>query len=256
MNGKDLHPLDPRQDEGLDGCSSLLHLRTCRQKMFMVMACHGQQAGIDLSVPGCAVAGLLASQYAWEGFGATCSDLLSPAVEFGDFLKTLESAGIVGICAAAGPSTSDSARAAFGNSSPVPEHIDPRLICFEHCVVEAARRLAPAAAGETVCFIMDWLDPLAPSALWHLENLTNFSSPAVRVRLGTLGFEHSETFLPLQTATLLARRCAEVTPSTGLRVASHGFHALNWTFLDRPSSPCLGEPLRMVSASIKAGFHS
>lgn len=227
---------DPRSEKGLEGCSSLLHMRNCRQKMFMVMASHAQRLGKGPRASRVAVAGLLAGQYAWEELGATCGTWFSHDADLGDFLKSLESAGVAGICAVRDPSTSD----------PSPEPIDPRLICFEHCVLEAARRLAPAPAGETVCFIMDWLDPLAPSALWRLEDLTNFSLPPVRVRLGALGFEHGESFLPLRAARWLANRCVEGTPSPGLRVASGESHALIWTLPGGPSPERLGESVQMA----------
>jgi len=225
---------DPRSEKGLEGCSSLLHMRNCRQKMFMVMASHAQRAGKGPRAPRFAVAGLLASQYAWEGFGATCGTWFSPDAELGDFLKSLESAGVAGICAVGDLSTSD----------PQPEHIDPRLICFEHCVLEAVRRLAPAPAGETVCFVMDWHEHLASSALWHLEDLMNLTPPAVRLRLGTLGFEHSGAFQPLQAAQLLARRCVDMIPSAGLHVALQGFHSLLWTLPGGPSPARLAKPVQ------------
>jgi hypothetical protein len=183
-----------------------------------------------------AVAGLLASQYAWEEFGATCGNWISQDAGLGDFLKSLESAGVAGICAVGDPATSD----------PLPEHIDPWLICFEHCVLDAVRRLAPAPAGETVCFIMDWHEHLASSALWHLEDLMNLSPLAVRVRLGTLGFEHSETFQPLQAAQLLARRCVDTIPFAGLRGASQGFHSLLRAFPGGPSPERPREPVQTL----------
>jgi len=214
QRGASISVIDPRSERSLEGCSPLLHLRTCRQKMFMVMASHAQRARKGRQASKVAVTGLLASQHAWEEFGSTCDAGISHDADLGSFLKSLESVGVAEICAIGNLSTSD----------PLPEHLDPHLICFERCVLEAARRLAPAPARETVCFIMDWVDPLAPAALWRLEDLTNFSPSPLRERLGAMGFEHGETFLPLRVARWLSKQNVERTYPPGPRVVSGEFH--------------------------------
>lgn len=245
LSGMAVRPGEPRNENGLEGCSSLLHLRTCREKMFMVMASHGDLGGMRVEAPGFAVAGLLASQYAWEEFVTKHSTLISQGTELGAFLKIVASVGIVGIGAVAGAPTSNPTLPASMISSLSAKNIDSRLICFEHCVLEASRRMHPAPVGETVCFLMDWHEPLASSALWHLEDMMNFSPPAVRERLGALGFEHGDTFLPLQAARWLAKRCVEMIPARGRRAASQEFPGIDWTFLDGSSSTSSRDALQM-----------
>ncbi|MBI4166439.1 MAG: hypothetical protein HY508_11965 [Acidobacteria bacterium] len=232
-------------ERGLEGCSRLLHLRTCREKMFMVMASHADLKGVGVETPCFAVAGLLASQYEWEEYVARYSTMISLGVGPGPFPKIVRSAGIVGIAAVAGASTPNSEPASWKPSILTAKKIDPRLICFEHCVLEASRRMRPAPAGESVCFVMDWREPLASSALWHLEDMMNFSPPAVRERLGALGFEQGEAFLPLRAAQWLAKRCAETIPAQSRHAGSQDFPELDWTFLDEPSLSRSRVPLEM-----------
>jgi hypothetical protein len=98
---------------------------------------------------------------------------------------------------------------------------DPGLPCFQHCVMEAVRRSGCLPEGERVCFIMDWNDPLASTALWCLEDLKNLSPPGVSERLGTLGFESRPSFPPLQAAAWLAQEyaCQEQPSPLGLEAA-------------------------------------
>jgi hypothetical protein len=148
------------------------------------------------------VAGLLGSQVAWEEFDPGLLSLLSRPWKLEANLRSLDAAGIAGICA-----LTDGG----GHESPATE--DALLACFQHCVLQAAHRLQAAPAGETVCFVMDWDEPLASAALWHLEHLLHFAPPAARDRLGALGFESAQTFRPLQWAQWLARRALDLFPA-------------------------------------------
>lgn len=242
-NGTAIYPGPTRSETEMEGCSGFLHLRTCREKMFMVMASHGDARGTGAEVPAFAVAGLLASQYAWEEFVTKYSALIFQGMEPGELLKIAGSTGIVAFGAVAGAATSPSILSS-SKSSPLPaKGIDPRLICFEHCVLAAARSIEPAAAGETVCFVMDWREPLASAALWHLEELMNFAPPGLRERLGALGFEHPGTFPPLRAARWLAHHCFDMIPSAGRGPDSQDLPGLEWTFLDEsPSISSLKSP--------------
>ena len=234
-SGTAIYAGDQLSEYGLEGCSSLLHLRTCREKMFMVMASHRELEGVGVLAPRFAVAGLLASQFEWEEYVAKHSTLISQDVDLRAFLKVVGSAGIAAIGAVADAPAPDTMLASSAPSTLTTESTDRRLICFEHCVLEASRRMHPAPEGETVCFVMDWREPLASSALWHLEDMMNFSPPAARERLGALGFEHGDSFLPLRAAQWLAKHCGEMIPAQGRHAASQDFPELDWTFLDGPS---------------------
>ncbi|MFB3923643.1 MAG: hypothetical protein ACE145_18110 [Terriglobia bacterium] len=79
---------------------------------------------------------------------------------------------------------------------------DPHLVCFNQCLVEAARRAAPLPRHEKVSFVLDWSDGIGSAALWHFEDLKCRTSQSVRERLGALGFESRRAFPPLQAAEL------------------------------------------------------
>jgi hypothetical protein len=234
-SGTAIYAGEQPSERGFEGCSSLLHLRACREKMFMVMASHGDLEGIGVEAPRFAVAGLLASQYEWEEYIAKNSTLISQGADPGTILRGVASAGIVAIGAVADAPTPNALPASSKPSSLPAKSMNPRLVCFEHCVLEASRRMHPAPLGETVCFVMDWREPLSSSALWHLEDMMNFSPLAVRERLGALGFEQGEAFLPLRAAQWLAKHCLKMIPTQGRHAASQEFPELDWTFLDGPS---------------------
>ena len=220
-------PTMTRDENVLEGCSRLLRLLACREKMFMVMASYVDPDGKSPA----SVAGLLASQYAWKDFDAQCRTIKSLDTDAIPYSKILESGGVAGIAALA-DSQASSAQSVLKASTNPSNKIDPGLLCFEHCVLEAARRMQPAPPGQTVCFVMDWQDPLASSALWHLEDLMNFSPLSIRERFGAIGFEHSDTFLPLWAAQLLARRCSEMRDDYP---PSPSLHGLSCTFLEAGS---------------------
>ncbi len=196
----------------LEGYSRLLHLLACRERMFMALASHAGPEGDASKSEGWAVAGVLASQHAWEDFGRRWTAALArdPAqCGLPGLIRELKITCIGAVLSAAGRGS----RRAGSRSAYFPRRIpDPGLLCFEHCVLEAARRMQSAPAGETVFFLMDWSEPLASSALWHLEDLMNFSASPVRERLGALGFESSRDFPPLQAARWFAENIYETLP--------------------------------------------
>lgn len=84
---------------------------------------------------------------------------------------------------------------------------DPYVLCFRHCIVEAAHRADGLPPEETVSFVFDWQDEFGPAALWLFDDLKNLESPPIRQRLGAIGFESKLEFVPLQAADLLAFEC-------------------------------------------------
>ena len=119
----------------LEGCSHLLQLLTCREKMFMVMASEGGQPGTMARRSGLAVVGLLATQYNWKEFDAQYRALDCQGSDPGLCAKILQSTGVVAIAAAVGASSSEHT---FSSSSSIRTNgLDPALACFEHCLLEA-----------------------------------------------------------------------------------------------------------------------
>lgn len=199
-------------DTKLEGFSRLLHLLACGEKMFMVMASHTRASRGAGQTAGWAVAGLLASQHAWEDFSRQWIAAKARGRAQRDIPELIREHKITGIGAVFSPASRESLRADSGRAYFPWETPNPGLLCFERCVVQAARRMQSAPAGETVCFLMDWNEPLASSALWHLEDLMNFSASPVRERLGALGFESSRDFPPLQAARWFAEKIYETLP--------------------------------------------
>ena len=198
----------------------MLHLLACREKMFMVLA-----SWRDVERRSTVVAGLLANQDAWKEFDQRSSNGSSEGKVLSLRFDALESAGVSAIVAIAEDLKPSNSRS---DPNPYGRKLEPGLLCFEHCVLEGARRMQPAPPGQTVCFVMDWADALASSAIWHLEELMNISPSPGRERIGALGFENRESFLPLRMACLLARRCSLMPYGRGL---PHDLHGLNCSFL-------------------------
>ena len=218
------------------GTAQLVHPLTSHQKKFMVLASHISPKGCPSDSTRCAVAALLATQAEWDRVSRTWSaEALQETCAGGDpnfahrgaqqkeqgraLWDLLRESGIVAIACVSGEGVFDSGterkQAVPGNTS------DPGLPCFQNCVMEAVRRSGGLPEGERVCFIMDWNDPLASTALWCLEDLKNLSPQGVSERLGTLGFESQSSFPPLQVAAWLAQEyaCLEQPSPSGLEVA-------------------------------------
>ena len=180
----------------------------------MVLASHKGPEKVACDSAGWAVAGLLASQHAWEDFGGAWQAAARRGPTHCDLSRLMSDRKIAGIGAVISPPNRAMIRSPEMGSFFLQFFPDSSLLCLEHCVLEAARRLQPAPAGETVCFVMDWNEPLASSALWHLEDLLSATALPLRERLGALGFESSLDFPPLQAAHWLAARCYEVLSGT------------------------------------------
>ena len=225
-----------RNRRSVTGTAQLVHPLTSRQKMFMVLASHIAPKGCPSDSARCAVAALLATQAEWDRFGRTWSaEILQETGEVGNpnlahrkaqqkdqgraLLDLLQESRVAAITCVSGEGVPDldteRKQILPGNAR------DPGFPCVQHCVMEAVRRSGSLPEGERVCFIMDWNDPLASTALWCLEDLKNLSSQGVSERLGALGFESRPSFPPLQAAAWLAQEyaCQEQPSPSGLEVA-------------------------------------
>ncbi len=219
------------------GLSRFLHPLTNTMKMLAVLATRLPDACAADSARICAVAGYLGTEAQWEKFVPRWESVLAGAeikafdttdYEHGEgefagwnagqkteflqkLLDAIKESGLVAIGSALplaefeALSSADRVSITFGRPD------DPHLLCFNHCLVDAAQRAAPLPREEKVCFVFDWHDDIGSAVLWHFEDLKNLTSEPVRERLGALGFDSRKEFSPLQAAELLAYECSQHT---------------------------------------------
>jgi len=221
----------PRPSAGL---FQYLHPISNTVKMLAVLATRLPDAPATGAARVCAVAGYLGSEAQWEQFASRWESVLA-----GAGLRAFDIADCErgeGEFAGWGPDQKaellerlvvaihQSGLEVIGSALPLVEFEalspadrvsltcgrpdDPHLLCFNHCLVEAAQRAAPLPREEKVCFVFDWHDEIGSAALWHFEELKNLTSEPVRERLGAVGFESREEFSPLQAAEFLANECS------------------------------------------------
>jgi len=82
---------------------------------------------------------------------------------------------------------------------------EPYVLCFRHCILEAACEAAKLPPQEKVSVVLDGQDALASRAPWLFEEIKGLEPAPVRERLGALGFEPKQHFVPLQAAEWLGR---------------------------------------------------
>lgn len=224
----------PRPSAGL---FRFLHPLTNTVKMLAVLSTHLPDACATDSARICAVAGYLGAEVQWERFANQWESVLA-----GAGLKTFDTSDYEGgegefavwtadqkmeLHERLAEAINESGLGAIGSALPLAEFEalssadrvlitcgrpdDPHLLCFNHCLVEAAQRAAPLPRDERVCFLFDWHDDIGSAVLWHFEELKNLTSEPVRERLGALGFDSRKEFSPLQAAELLAYECSHHT---------------------------------------------
>ena len=219
------------------GVFRILHPLSNTVKMLAVLATRLPGAPATNAARVCAVAGYLGSEAQWERFAPHWESVLSgaglKAFDTADYERGKgEFAGWTadqktGLLERLVDAINESGFEAIGSALPLAEFEalssadrvsltrgrpgDPHLLCFNHCLVEAAQRAAPLPREEKVCFVFDWHDEIGSAGLWHFEELKNLTSEPVRERLGALGFESRKEFSPLQAAELLAYECSHHT---------------------------------------------
>jgi len=219
------------------GLFRLLHPLTNTVKMLAVLSTHLPDACATDTARVCAVAGYLGTEAQrerfvprWEsilaGAGLKAFDTADYERSEGEFagwnagqktelleklLAAIKESGLVAIGSALPLAEFEALSAADRMSITFGRPDDPHLLCFNHCLVDAAQRAAPLPREEKVCFVFDWHDDIGSAALWHFEELKNLTSEPVRERLGALGFDSRMEFPPLQAAQLLAYECSHHT---------------------------------------------
>jgi hypothetical protein len=189
--------------------------------MLMAVATHRATNGHPEKPLGWAAAGLLASQDDWEQFsanwrcglaGATRSAGAklpgSPVTTSESLSALLEGSKIAAIGCALADATFVSLPQVERRRLLWSRDSDAALLCLRHCIAEAAAKMGSLPREERVCFVMDWQDELASAALWFFEDCLHFSNEPTRQRLGSLGLESGQDFLPLQAAREFAQECS------------------------------------------------
>lgn len=216
------------------GAFRILHPLSNTVKMLAVLATHLPEASATDAARVCAVAGYLGSEAQWEQFASRWESVLAGAglrafdtadYERGEgqfagwtagqktelverLLDAIHQSGLEVIGSALPLVEFEALSPADRVSLTCGRPDDPHLLCFNHCLVGAAKRAAPLPREEKVCFVFDWHDEIGSAALWHFEELKNLTSEPVRERLGAVGFESREEFSPLRAAELLAYECS------------------------------------------------
>ena len=210
------------------GMSRLLHPLASRKRLLMAMASSLGGAPTNSCRGDCVVAGLLGTAEQWDrfetewkgsvvegeaaltsmgGINARGSDAPSgSSTRVGDTL-----AGLINACGLMGIG-SHLSREEYERLSPDIQRTltggrpaEPSVLCFRHCMLEAAGQAAKLPPEEKVCFVLDGQDRLASQAPWLFEEIRCLEPAPVRARLGALGFEPKQAFAPLQAAEWLGR---------------------------------------------------
>jgi len=203
------------------GTSRLLHPLSSQRKMLMAVATHRATSGHPENPLGWAAAGLLAPQDEWEQFSGNWQSALAGATRSAEvkhpgspvttseiLCALLEGSKIAAVGCALSDATFTSLPQVERRKLLWSHDGDAALLCLRHCLAEAAAKMGGLPAEERVCFVMDWQDELASAALWFFEDCLHFSNEPSRQRLGSLGFESGQDFLPLRAAREFAQECS------------------------------------------------
>lgn len=199
------------------GMSRLLHPLASRKRLLMAMASLiGEAQTADPRRGNCMVAGLLGTaeqwtrfEIEWKRFGievgaarTRMSEIESPG---GRSLAALvNTCGLTAIgshlAVAEFERLSLDIRRTLTGGRPA----EPHVLCFRHCILEAARQAAQLSPEEKVSVVLDAQDRLGSEALWLFEEIRDLEPASVGKRLGALGFEPKQDFAPLRAAEWLA----------------------------------------------------
>jgi hypothetical protein len=217
------------------GMSRLLHPLASRQRLLMALASSTGGARTNSCRDDYVVAGLLGTAKQWAGFEAAWRRSAIEAEAAQGTLDSIEAhpsgalAGLIDTCALTGIGSRVAGEEYEGLSPEMQRYLtggrpaEPYVLSFRHCILEAASQAAKLPPEEKVCFVLDGQDDLSSQAAWLFEEIKGLEPAPVRERLGALGFEPGQHFLPLQAAEWLAREVLHAPRNNGtsLELRSH-----------------------------------
>lgn len=209
------------------GMARLLHPLASRQRLLMALASStGGQAEAPWSRD-CVVAGLLGNAEQWKRFElawrrsgteAAATQGTPEDVEpdqsraLADLIDTCRLTAI-GSRVAGEEYTGLSPEMRRGLTGGRPA--EPSILCFRHCLREAARKASKLPPEEKVCFVLDGQDDLSAQAAWLFEEIKGLEPAPFHERLGALGFEPKQRFAALQAAEWLTRELLSLSGNNG-----------------------------------------
>ncbi|MBZ5542249.1 MAG: hypothetical protein LAO07_01040 [Acidobacteriia bacterium] len=195
--------------------SRLLHPLASRQRLLMAMASSMGGVQTDSSRGDFVVAGLLGTAEQWDRFEiewrrsaveveAAQSSMGGIEARRSRVLAGLiDTFGLTGIGSHVAGEEYERLSLEIQRSLTGGHPAEPYVLCFRHCILEAACEAAKLPPQETVSVVLDGQDALASRAPWLFEEIKGLEPAPVRERLGALGFEPKQHFAPLQAAEWL-----------------------------------------------------
>jgi len=205
--------------------SRLLHPLASRQRLLVAMASSTSGAQTNSCRGDCMVAGLLGTGEQWARFEI---EWKRSVAEVGAGRSSLDGAeprrsaalgGVIDTCGltAIGSHVAgeEYERLSLERQQSLTggRPAEPCVLCFRHCVLEAASQAADLPPEEKVCFVLDGQDNLSSQAAWLFEEIKGLEPAPLRERLGALGFEPKQYFAPLQAAEWLGRKLLRLARS-------------------------------------------
>jgi hypothetical protein len=188
----------------------------------------------DSGARDCAVAGLLGTAEQWARFEAAWGRSAVDVEATRSATDNIEAhhggtlAGLIDACGLTGIGSRVAGKEYEELSPEMRRHLtggrpaEPCILCFSHCIREAASLAAKFPTEEKVCVVLDGQDGLSSRAAWLFEEIKGLEPAAVRERLGALGFEPKQHFAPLQAAERLTRELLPAPRDNGTSLERHG----------------------------------
>jgi len=206
------------------GMSWLLHPVASRKRLLMALASSTGGQAEDPWSRDCVVAGLLGTAEQWDRFETEWKRSVAevgavrPSLDGVEARMSAALGGLIDTCGLTGIGSSVAGDEYGRLSLEIKRSLtggrpaEPSILCFRHCIREAASQAAKLPPEEKVCFVVDGEDDLSARAAWLFEEIKGLEPTPARERLGALGFEPKRHFAPLQAAEWLAH---ELLPASG-----------------------------------------
>jgi hypothetical protein len=213
------------------GMARLLHPLASRQQLLMALASSTGGQAEAASSRDCVVAGLLGNAEQWKRFELawrrSAIEAAAPRGMLEDSRpeQSRALADLIDTCRLTAIGSRVAGEEYAGLSPEMRRDLtggrpaEPSILCFRHCLREAARKASKLPPEEKVCFVLDGQDDLSAQAAWLFEEIKSLEPAPVHERLGALGFEPKRHFAALQAAEWLTR---ELLPPSGINGSKPG----------------------------------